>query len=199
MCFQLLQSKKSEISDDIDSFDELEDKHDVTNSMDKGLIKRELPLLSSFAPKNKRMQANKHLSLQIPAGKIDQNTATMASKGNTANSHNRGRESQELLLEEEDSPFKINVIKVGEKKMDQTNDVTDATPVIVEKDAPDSFHLKPVNFAINYSNLDNKEADGREELDSNNGNLLVPRTFKEEVSVSKKNFDEEEIELIKKQ
>ena len=199
MCFQLLQSKKSEISDDIDSFDELEDKHDVTNSMDKGLIKRELPLLSSFAPKNKRMQANKHLSLQIPAGKIDQNTATIVSKGNTANSHNRGRESQELLLEEEDSPFKINVIKVGEKKMDQTNDVTDATPVIVEKDAPDSFHLKPVDFAINYSNLDNKEADGREELDSNNGNLLVPRTFKEEVSVSKKNFDEEEIELIKKQ
>ena len=138
------------------------------------------------------------MSLQIPAGKIDQNTATKASKGNTANSHNRGRESQELLLEEEDSPFKINVIKVGEKKMDQTNDVNDATPVIVEKDAPDSFHLKPVNFAINYSNLDNKEADGREELDSNNGNLLVPRTFKEEVSVSKKNFDEEEIELIKK-
>ena len=44
------------MSDDIDSFDELEDKHDVMKSMDQS--KRELPLIgshrSNLAPKNKR-------------------------------------------------------------------------------------------------------------------------------------------------
>lgn len=39
---------------DIDSFDELEDKHDVLKSMDKSLYKRELQLpVSSFAENKK--------------------------------------------------------------------------------------------------------------------------------------------------
>lgn len=40
------------MSDDIDSFDELEDKHDVMKSMDRVTKDRELPLIgrSSFGP-----------------------------------------------------------------------------------------------------------------------------------------------------
>jgi len=139
------------------------------------------------------------LSLQINNNIIGQSTkmgVAKESKGNTAGSHQRHTygNDQELLLEEEDTPnpFKINV-----KVADKTND-NSTTSIAVEDGVSDPFVLKPVKLAPNSDNL-NKDADCREDYDINNGNMLIPRSLKDDkLNEPKKNFNAEEIELIKK-